>query len=88
MTLFIEMTGSHKRTRHVVEEDFCIFLGIFRHVQKNSVLFGETPKKEGLRVHVIRTLSFFRGKSDVFEMRKRNLFTLTRTLPTRGSYLG
>ena len=49
---------------------------------------GETPKREGLRVHVIRTLSFFRGKSDVFEMRKRNLFKLIRTLPTRGSYLG
>ena len=70
MTLFIEMTGSHKRTRHVVKEDFCICLGIFRHVQKNRVLFGETPKKEGLRVHVIRTLSFFPGKSDFFEMRK------------------
>ena len=28
------------------------------------------PKKEGLCVHVIRTLSFFLGKSDVFEMRK------------------
>ena len=25
---------------------FCIFLGIFRHVQKNRVLFGETPKKK------------------------------------------
>ena len=48
------------------ESAFCIFLGIFGHIQKKRVLFGETPKKEGLRVHVIRTLSFFRGKSDVF----------------------
>ena len=49
------------------------FLHISRHFwahSKKRVLFGETPKKEGFRVHVIRTLSFFRGKSDVFEMRK------------------
>ena len=71
-----EMTGSHKRTRHVVEDDFCIFLGIFRHLQKIRVLFGETPKKEGPSVHVIRTLSFFRWKSDVFEMRKTKKFHL------------
>ena len=47
------------RTRHVVKEDFCIFFGIFGHLQINRILFGETPKKEGFRVHVIWTLSFF-----------------------------
>ena len=31
-------------------------------------------------MHVIRTLSFFFGKSDVYEMRKN--FSLIRTLPT------
>ena len=60
LPLLTEMTGSHKRTPHVVEEDFYIFLGIFGHIQKKRVLFGETPKKEGLRVHVIRTLSLMR----------------------------
>ena len=54
-----------------MKEDFCIFFGIFGHLQINRVLFGETPKKEGFRVHVIRTLLFFRGKSDVHEMRKQ-----------------
>ena len=52
--------GILKRTRHVLKEDFCIFLGIFWAHSKKRVLFGETPKKESLRVHVIRTLSFFR----------------------------
>ena len=32
-------------------------------------------KRKDFNVHVIRTLSFFRGKSDVFKMRKRKNFT-------------
>ena len=54
------------RTWHAVEDDFCIFFGIFGHIQKNRVLFGETPKKEGFRVHVIGTLSFFSVKKWCF----------------------
>ena len=38
------------------------------------VLFGGTPKKEGFQFSFFRTLSFFRGKSDVFEMRKNKKF--------------
>ena len=38
------------------------------------VLFGGTPKKEGFQFSFNRTLSFFRGKSDVFKMRKNKKF--------------
>ena len=40
---------------------FAYFSAFLRTFKKNRVLFGETPKKEGLRVHVIRTpVVFFR----------------------------
>ena len=48
------------------------------------VLIDETPKKEGFRVHVIRTLSFFRGKSDVFLNEKKKKFHEIRTLQHEG----
>ena len=71
------MTGSHKRTRHVVEDDF---LHIFRHFlgtfKKTGSYLVKRQKKERPRVHIIGTLSFFRGKSDVFEMRKTTKFHL------------
>ena len=41
------------------------FLHISRHFwahSKKRVLFGETPKKEGLGVHVTRTVVFFGEK--------------------------
>ena len=68
------------------ESAFLHIFGILRHFQKKRVLIGETPKKEGLRISFFRTLSFFfRGKSDVHEMRKKKNFHLIRTLQTRGS---
>ena len=47
--------GILKRTRHVVEEDVCIFLSILKHLPNKQV-------RKVFRVHVIRTLSFFREK--------------------------
>ena len=48
---------------------FAYFSAFWAHSKKGSLL-RETLKKELLRVHVIRTLSFSQGKSDVFETRK------------------
>ena len=47
----------------------------FRHVLKKRVLIGETLKKKGFQLLFNRTLSFFCGKSDVFETRKTKNFT-------------
>ena len=51
-----------RRTLHVVKEDFCMFLGIFRHIQKKGPNFVKSPKREGFNFHVIGTLSFFFGE--------------------------
>ena len=62
------------RTRDVVKEDFCLFLGIFRHIQKTVLIRWKDRKI--FNFHVISTLSFFRRKSDVYEMMEAKIFHL------------
>ena len=65
------------------ETRFCMFLDIFRHIPKKSPNKVKKQRKRRFNLHVIKTLAFFRGKSDVHEMRK---ISIIKTLPTRGSY--
>ena len=70
------------RTRHVVKQDFAMFLGIFRHIQKKGPNQTKAKKKEGLNFHVIRTLSFFRRKVMCHE---RNLTMMSTNGSPRSS---
>ena len=72
-----------RRTRHVVKEDFACFSPFLGTFKKRVLIRRTAQKRKVFNLHVIRTLSFFfRGKSDVYEMRK--IFHLIRTLRKEG----
>ena len=59
-----------RRTRLVVKEDFACFSAFLGTFKKRVLIGGKATKKKVFNLHIIGTLSFFLGKSDVYEMRE------------------